>query len=62
MRAYMLLTDFVCVCYCLTEGDDDRPAKEDCGKFGEFWSQFGRAMKLGIIEDSNNRYSSGGGK
>eukprot|EP00877_Chromochloris_zofingiensis_P005364 jgi/Chrzof1/14829/Cz09g17250.t1 len=37
------------------EGDDDRPAKEDCGKFGEFWSQFGRAMKLGIIEDSNNR-------
>ena len=38
------------------EGDDakdDKEAKED--KYLEFWKQFGKNLKLGLIEDSSNR-------
>eukprot|EP00878_Enallax_costatus_P000207 GHUV01000266.1.p1 GENE.GHUV01000266.1~~GHUV01000266.1.p1 ORF type:complete len:827 (+),score=175.61 GHUV01000266.1:179-2659(+) len=35
--------------------ESDKPSKEDCEKFGTFWKEFGRALKLGILEDDNNR-------
>ncbi len=35
-----------------TEG---KPSETECGLYGKFWEQFGRAIKLGIIEDSTNR-------
>ncbi|GLI59667.1 hypothetical protein VaNZ11_001606 [Volvox africanus] len=35
-----------------TEG---KPTEKDCGQYGKFWEQFGRSIKLGIIEDSTNR-------
>ena len=38
-----------------TEGDEGRPSEEECGKFKSFWEQFGRAIKLGIMEDQNNK-------
>ncbi|KAG2483309.1 hypothetical protein HYH03_017812 [Edaphochlamys debaryana] len=34
---------------------EDKPSEKDCGQYGKFWEQFGRAIKLGIIEDSTNR-------
>jgi len=39
------------------EGDDkqSKPTTEECEKFGKFWKEFGRALKLGMIEDNNNR-------
>lgn len=33
----------------------EKPSKEECEKFGTFWKEFGRALKLGILEDDNNR-------
>ncbi|GIL68672.1 hypothetical protein Vafri_21916 [Volvox africanus] len=35
-----------------TEG---KPTEKECGQYGKFWEQFGRSIKLGIIEDSTNR-------
>lgn len=37
------------------EGDKSKPSTEECEKFGKFWKEFGRALKLGMIEDNNNR-------
>ncbi|KAI8467493.1 MAG: Hsp90 protein-domain-containing protein [Monoraphidium minutum] len=40
------------------EGDDKDEAKKDgpeCSKYSSFWKEFGRAIKLGIIEDTTNR-------
>ena len=34
---------------------DSVPSEEECKKYGTFWEAFGRAIKLGIIEDSSNR-------
>lgn len=34
---------------------EDKPDAEECGKFGKLWKEFGRALKLGIVEDNNNR-------
>lgn len=31
------------------------PTGAACKMYGKFWKQYGRAMKLGIIEDSTNR-------
>ncbi|MEW5297802.1 MAG: hypothetical protein WDW36_000986 [Sanguina aurantia] len=38
-------------------GDEEaeRPGPEECSAYGAFWGQFGRALKLGIIEDTTNR-------
>jgi heat shock protein beta len=33
----------------------DQVSDDDCKKFATFWKQFGRAIKLGIIEDTTNR-------
>ncbi|CAL8462785.1 g2318 [Coccomyxa elongata] len=33
----------------------DEEEKKEAEKFGTFWKEFGRAIKLGIIEDSANR-------
>ncbi|GFR49495.1 hypothetical protein Agub_g11413 [Astrephomene gubernaculifera] len=35
-----------------TEG---KPSDKECGQYGKFWEQFGRAIKLGVIEDATNR-------
>lgn len=32
-----------------------KPSADECGKFGKLWKEFGRALKLGIVEDNNNR-------
>jgi len=40
---------------CNDENETDKPEEADCKKYGTFWTQFGRALKLGIIEDTNNR-------
>ncbi|KAF5832490.1 Hsp90 protein-domain-containing protein [Dunaliella salina] len=39
------------------EEDEDEPAPtgEACEMYGKFWEQYGRAMKLGIVEDATNR-------
>ncbi len=34
---------------------EDKPSEKECGLYGKFYEQFGRAIKLGIIEDSTNR-------
>lgn len=33
----------------------EKPSADECGKFGKLWKEFGRALKLGIVEDNNNR-------
>jgi heat shock protein beta len=35
--------------------EGEKVSDDDCKKFGTFYKQFGRAMKLGVIEDSGNR-------
>lgn len=42
-------------CRSSKEGDEGRPGEEECGKYKSFWEQFGRAIKLGIMEDQNNK-------
>ncbi|KAF8060354.1 HSP90B1 [Scenedesmus sp. PABB004] len=37
------------------DADDDGPDEEACKAFGTLWKEFGRALKLGILEDDNNR-------
>lgn len=39
------------------EEKSEKPSTEECEKFGTFWKEFGRALKLGILEDDNNRYA-----
>ncbi|KAG2435339.1 hypothetical protein HXX76_007412 [Chlamydomonas incerta] len=34
---------------------EDKPTEKECGQYAKFWEQFGRAIKLGIIEDTTNR-------
>lgn len=34
---------------------EDKPTDAECGEYGRFWDQFGKAIKLGIIEDATNR-------
>lgn len=38
------------------EGEQAAPSKEACEAYATFWPQFGRALKLGILEDDNNRW------
>lgn len=35
--------------------DKEVPSDEVCNRYGQFWEQYGRAVKLGIIEDTTNR-------
>ena len=37
------------------EEESSKPSEEDCKKYGTFWTNFGKAIKLGIIEDTTNR-------
>lgn len=45
------------------EGDDDKEAEEkkdeededDDNKYAQFWENFGKSVKLGVIEDASNR-------
>jgi heat shock protein beta len=39
----------------IADEDEPAPTGEACELFGKFWAQYGRAMKLGIVEDSTNR-------
>jgi heat shock protein beta len=43
----------------LLEGDEDEDKEEVSaekkGKYAKFWKEFGKAIKLGIIEDATNR-------
>ncbi|KXZ42735.1 hypothetical protein GPECTOR_121g435 [Gonium pectorale] len=34
---------------------ENKPSEKECGQYGKFFEQFGRALKLGIIEDTANR-------
>ena len=38
-----------------TDDNPDEGEKKEAEKFGTFWKEFGRAIKLGIIEDAANR-------
>jgi heat shock protein beta len=38
-----------------TEDTDDESTKEEAKKYATFWGEFGKALKLGIIEDASNR-------
>jgi hypothetical protein len=35
--------------------DTEKPTGDACAAFGTFWKEFGRALKLGVLEDDNNR-------
>nr|QBB20008.1 heat shock protein hsp90B [Ettlia sp. YC001] len=35
--------------------NSEKPSTEECERFGTFWKEFGKALKLGILEDDNNR-------
>lgn len=37
------------------EGEEKEDEKEDENKYAEFWAQFGKSVKLGVIEDASNR-------
>ena len=37
------------------DGEEKEAAPSDAGKYTKFWNQFGKLIKLGIIEDSGNR-------
>ena len=40
-----------------TSSEDDKKAREaDIKKYDKFWSAFGKAIKMGIIEDASNRW------
>merc|ERR550525_1231800 len=40
----------------IDEDDDDEDAEEETPmKYSEFWKEFGKSVKLGVIEDSKNR-------
>jgi heat shock protein beta len=41
--------------WLLPADEEGLPTGEACEVYGKFWAQYGRAMKLGIIEDSTNR-------
>ena len=40
-------------CCCFAAPDEE--ANKAAAKYQTFWAQFGKAMKLGVIEDSQNR-------
>jgi heat shock protein beta len=35
--------------------DGDKKKGPECSRYSEFWKEFGKAIKLGIIEDAANR-------
>ena len=37
------------------EEESEKISPVDCAKFGQFWKQFGRSIKMGVIEDTSNR-------
>lgn len=40
----------------LTAGSDKAPKDPEAkGKYARFWKEYGKAIKLGLIEDSSNR-------
>lgn len=45
--------------YAMPHAGEDKEAEEagseEGGKYGTFWKEFGRVIKLGIIEDAPNR-------
>ena len=46
--AFVLTADYACA-------ESDAEAAEEAKKYGTFWKEFGKAIKLGIIEDVQNR-------
>ena len=40
---------------CCADDSADEDDKAEAEKYGKFWKEFGRALKLGIIEDAPNR-------
>jgi hypothetical protein len=44
-----------CYMTCYTTDDKEKPTGDACKAFGTFWKEFGRALKLGVLEDDNNR-------
>merc|ERR1712166_1533048 len=36
-------------------GEEKEDEKEDENKYAEFWAQFAKSVKLGVIEDASNR-------
>lgn len=42
-----------------SDADNEKPSEEQCKAFGTLWKEFGRALKLGIMEDDNNRSEQG---
>lgn len=33
----------------------EKPTEEECGQYEKFWKQYGKSIKLGVMEDSANR-------
>lgn len=56
----MFIDGLIDNCELPTFVDDDNEEKTDevsekKGKYAKFWKEFGKAIKLGIIEDTSNR-------
>lgn len=46
----------LCLTVVVLVGEEAGVEKSDkTGKYGKFWTEFGKAIKLGIIEDAANR-------
>jgi hypothetical protein len=45
-----------CFMTCYITDDKEKPTGDACKAFGTFWKEFGRALKLGVLEDDNNRW------
>jgi heat shock protein 90kDa beta len=44
----------MCGVWCTEEGEE-KPTAEECGQYEKFWKQYGKSIKLGIMEDATNR-------
>lgn len=54
-RLVFLFIVFLSLCTDDDAGDDKDVDTEKKGKYAKFWKEFGKSIKLGIIEDATNR-------
>ncbi|WIA23790.1 hypothetical protein OEZ85_013471 [Tetradesmus obliquus] len=56
LDAIKKMADDEAACNADDSSDDaEKPTGDACKAFGTFWKEFGRALKLGVLEDDNNR-------
>lgn len=51
---YFLILIFKCLCFA-AEVEESKDNEEKRGQYTKFWNEFGKSIKLGIIEDAANR-------